>query len=95
MAKIEKGTWVEIEHIVLQPEERAQNLPEETKKTPYVMRLSGFLTADAEIGDEVTVKSLIGREHQGVLKTVNPSYSHSFGPTMAELLHIGIDEEEV
>ena len=94
MAKIEKGTWVEIEHIVLQPEERAQNLPEETKKTPYVMRLSGFLTADAEIGDEVTVKSLIGREHQGVLKTVNPSYSHSFGPTMAELLHIGIDKEE-
>ncbi len=42
MAKIEKGSWVEIEHIVLQPEERAQNLPEDTKKTPYVMRLSGF-----------------------------------------------------
>jgi hypothetical protein len=25
---------------------------------------------------------------------VNPSYNHSFGPTMAELLDIGIDEEE-
>ena len=94
MAKIEKGTWVEIEHVVLQPAERAQNLPEDTKKTPYVMRVSGFLTADAELGDEVTVKSLIGRAHQGILKTVNPSYNHSFGPTMAELLHIGIDEEE-
>ncbi|HPL81427.1 MAG TPA: 2-amino-4-oxopentanoate thiolase subunit OrtA [Anaerolineaceae bacterium] len=94
MAKIEKGTWVEIERVVLQPAERAQNLPEDTKKTPYLMRLSGFLTADAEIGDEVTVKSLIGRKHQGMLKVVNPSYNHSFGPTMAELLDIGIDEEE-
>lgn len=94
MAKIEKGSWVEIEHVVLQPAERAQNLPEDTRKTPYVMRVSGFLTAEAELGDEVTVKSLIGREHQGVLKVVNPSYKHSFGPTMAELLHIGIDEEE-
>jgi hypothetical protein len=94
MAKIEKGTWVEIEHVVLQPAERVQNLPEDTKKTPYLMRLSGFLTADAEIGDEVTVKSLIGRKHQGMLKVVNPSYNHSFGPTMAELLDIGIDEEE-
>lgn len=93
MAKIEKGSWVEIKQVVLQPEERAQNLPEDTKQTPYVMRMSGFLTADAELGDTVTIRSLIGREHEGILVTLNPSYSHSFGPTMAELLHIGIDEE--
>ena len=93
MAKIEKGSWVEIKRTVLEPEQRAANLPEDTKKTPYVLRLSGFLTADAELGDLVTVRSLIGREHQGTLISVNPSYSHSFGNTMPELLHIGIDEE--
>ena len=55
--------------------------------------MSGFLTADAELGDLVTIRSLIGREHEGTLVTVNPGYSHSFGITMSELLHIGIDEE--
>ena len=93
MAKVEKGTWVEIKRTVLEPEQRATNLPEDTKKTPYVLRMSGFLTADAELGDLVTIRSLIGREHEGTLVTVNPSYSHSFGTTMPELLHIGIDEE--
>ena len=29
---IKKGTWVEIEEIVLTPEDRAKNIPEETKK---------------------------------------------------------------
>lgn len=93
MAKVLKGTWVEIKRTVLEPEERATNLPEDTKKTPYVLRMSGFLTADAELGELVTIRSLIGREHEGILVTVNPGYSHSFGITMSELLHIGIDEE--
>jgi len=30
---IEKGTWVEIEKIVLLPKDRAKNIPKETKKT--------------------------------------------------------------
>ena len=30
MSKIAKGTWVEIEQVVLNPEERAASLPEET-----------------------------------------------------------------
>ena len=42
MSKIAKGTWVEIEQVILTPEERATNLPEDTKKTPYVLRVSGF-----------------------------------------------------
>jgi hypothetical protein len=39
---VAKGTWVEIESIVLKPEERAPGLPEDTAKTPYVLRLSAF-----------------------------------------------------
>lgn len=87
---IKAGTWVEIERVLLRPEERAANLPEDTARTPYVLRLSGFLQADAELGAEVAVKSLIGHEHRGILKIVNPSYAHSFGATVPELLAIGL-----
>jgi hypothetical protein len=94
MSKVVKGTWVEIEHIVLTPEQRAPTLPEETKKVPYVLRASGFLQADAELGQAVTIRTIIGRELQGTLLTVNPSYTHSFGSTVAELLTIGTEAEE-
>ncbi|MCL4808219.1 MAG: hypothetical protein KJ062_10575 [Thermoanaerobaculia bacterium] len=90
--RVAKGTWVEIESIVLKPEERAPGLPEDTAATPYVLRLSGFLEEDAEVGEEVSVKSLIGRTHRGVLRVVNPGYDHSFGTTVPELLHIGLRE---
>lgn len=89
---VKSGTWVEIERVLLKPEERAPNLPEETRKCPYVLRISGFLTKDAEVGAEVAVKSLIGHEHRGVLQVVNPSYGHSFGTTVPELLTIGTRE---
>jgi hypothetical protein len=89
---VAKGTWVEIETILLQPSERAPGLPEDTAKTPYVLRLSGFLEEEAEVGQPVWVRSLIGRTHRGVLRLVNPGYDHSFGATVPELLHIGLRE---
>ena len=89
---VARGTWVEIESIVLQPSERAPGLPEDTARTPYVLRLSGFLEEEGEVGREVSVKSLIGRTHSGVLRLVNPGYDHSFGATVPELLHIGLRE---
>jgi 2-amino-4-ketopentanoate thiolase alpha subunit len=94
MAKIAKGSWVEIEQIVLNPEQRASTLPEETRKVPYMLRVSGFLVEDGEVGQEVQVKTIIGRIITGKLKTVNPSYSHSFGKTVPELLTIGTCLEE-
>ncbi len=90
MTKIAKGTWVEIEKVVLKPEERAASLPEDTRQTPYEMRVSGFLLDEAELGEEARVRTLIGRELSGRLRTVNPSYAHSFGETVPELLQIGI-----
>lgn len=86
------GTWVEIERVLLRPEERSPQLPEETRSKPYVLRMSGFLAADARVGDQVTITSLIGHEHTGTLRLANPSYEHSFGQTVPELLHIGIGE---
>lgn len=93
MSKILQGTWVEIEEIILHPEERAATLPEDTRQTPYIMRVSGFLTHEAEIGQTVTIRTIIGRELCGTLRTVNPGYTHSFGETVPELLTIGTEAE--
>ncbi|GMA39510.1 2-amino-4-oxopentanoate thiolase subunit OrtA [Mobilicoccus caccae] len=84
------GTWVEIERVLLTPEQRAANLPAETRATPYVLRMNGFLVADAQEGDEVSIRSLIDHEHQGRLVGVDPHYDHSFGATVPELLRIGL-----
>lgn len=94
MTKIAKDTWVEIEQIVLTPEERAPSLPPETKAVPYVMRVSGFLIAEAELGQEVSIRTIIGRELRGTLRVPNPSYSHSFGDMVPELLTIGTEAEQ-
>lgn len=84
------GTWVEVENVLLTKEQRAAGCPDDTKATPYLRHVSGFLTEDAEMGDEVTVTSLIGREHTGKLILVDPHYEHTFGPTVRELLVIGL-----
>jgi 2-amino-4-ketopentanoate thiolase alpha subunit len=89
MSMLAKGTWVEIERVLLTPEERAPNLPEETRACPYVIRISGFLAEAAELGGKARILSLIGHEHEGVVRVVNPSYNHSFGATVPELLTIG------
>jgi len=89
MDAVKKGAWVEIQQLILKPEDRAPTLPEDTKLTPLVLRVNGFLTADAKIGDEVTVRTIIGRELAGTLRIDNPGYSHSFGTTVPELLSIG------
>ena len=90
MSQIQPGTWVEIEQIVLTPEQRAPTLPEDTARVPYVLLVSGFLVEPAELGGPARVRTLIGRELSGTLKTVNPSYRHSFGNTVPELLTIGL-----
>lgn len=89
MTNVIKGTWVEIEQVVLTPVERAPTLPADTRQVPYMLRVSGFLLDDAEIGQEVRICTLIGRVLSGTLKTINPSYTHSFGQTIQELLDIG------
>ncbi len=95
MAKIAKGTWVEIEQVVLTPDQRVQTLPEETRSVPYLLRVSGFLQKDAELGQDVQVRTIIGRTLTGTLKLENPGYRHSFGETVPELLRIGTDLEEI
>ncbi|MBU0929276.1 MAG: hypothetical protein KKA67_16100 [Spirochaetes bacterium] len=91
MAAAEKGAWVEIQQTILEPSQRAPTLPEDTKATPLVMRVSGFLVEGGDLGAPATVETIIGRRLAGTLRTVNPSYSHSFGTTVPELLTIGAE----
>ena len=93
MSMFKAETWVEIEKIILAPEDRAPSVPEDTNRVPYVMRASGFLQADSELGQIVKIRTMIGRELEGKLITVNPSYSHSFGKVVPEILKIGTGEE--
>lgn len=94
MSNILRGTWVEIEQVVLQPAQRSASLPEDTKKVPYILRVSGFLMMDAELGQQVQVTTLIGRVISGKLKVINPSYRHGFGTVVPELLTIGTEFEK-
>jgi hypothetical protein len=87
---LKAGTWVEIETVLLKPEERAPNLPPDTAAVPYVLKASGFLVKDAELGAEATIRTVIGLEYAGTVKVANPGYSHSFGATVPELLMIGM-----
>lgn len=92
--QVKAGSWVEIEQMILKPEERSQSLPEDTKQTPYMLRVSGFLKEDAAIGQPAHIRTIIGRELTGTLLRVNPSYSHSFGTIVPELLTICTEMEK-
>ncbi|MCF6097370.1 2-amino-4-ketopentanoate thiolase [Thermovorax subterraneus] len=90
-----KGTWVQIHKVVLKPEERSARLPDDTKKVPLEFRLKGFLTHDANLGDEVEIETLIGRKVRGKLVKINPMYDHGFGRPVPELLSIGMELRKI
>ncbi|SHE83539.1 2-amino-4-oxopentanoate thiolase subunit OrtA [Caloramator proteoclasticus] len=95
MEVIKKGTYVQIHQIVLRPEERASNLPDETKNVPLEMWVKGYLNSDAMIGDEVYITTLTNRQVKGTLVEVNPSYKHDFGNFVPEILKIGQDLRKI
>lgn len=87
MAK--KNDWVRIHRNVLEPAERTGKLPEDTKKVPLEMWVKGRLQNDtAEIGDEVTVVTNVGRTEHGRLIEVNPCYELNYGAFVPEILTI-------
>ncbi|GAB6087957.1 2-amino-4-oxopentanoate thiolase subunit OrtA [Alkaliphilus crotonatoxidans] len=87
---IKKGAWVRIHEIILKPEERSGNLPQDTKQVPLEMWVKGFLEEPAAVGDLVKVRTITGRQVAGRLIEVNPFYDHDFGKFVPELLEIGI-----
>lgn len=86
---LEKGTWVEVYRIVLPAGQRAPQVPEETQQVPLEMRVKGFLSEPAVLGEETEIVTVAGRRIRGRLTDVNPGYTHSFGAPIPELLTIG------
>ncbi|MFN3329232.1 MAG: 2-amino-4-oxopentanoate thiolase subunit OrtA [Fervidobacterium sp.] len=94
MAK--KGDWVQIEKVILSPQERAPQVPEDTKSVPLSMRVKGFLLDEsAKIGNNVRIKTLTGRVVEGKLVAINPKYEHDFGEPVPELLTIGMELRDI
>ncbi|MGI6345312.1 MAG: 2-amino-4-oxopentanoate thiolase subunit OrtA [Bacillota bacterium] len=86
---IPAGTWVQVRSVILPPGQRAPRVPADTAQVPLEMLVKGYLEEPARLGDTVTVRSVIGRQHRGVLQAENPHYAHSFGRPVPELLTIG------
>ena len=92
---VKKGEWVRIHKVILEPSERAPQVPDDTKECPLEMWTKGFLTADAEIGDEVEVETVSGRREIGRLIEIEPYYTHDFGKCVPELLKIDEQVREI
>ena len=92
---IEKNTWVRINDILLKPEERADNIPEDTKAVPMEFWTKGYLLEDANMGDAVKVRTKAGRIVEGNLVEVNPQHQLDYGKLVPELLRVGEDARRI
>lgn len=86
---VKKGSWVLTHTVVLTAQQRAAQVPDDTHSVPLEQWVKGYLTADAEIGDEVEVVTRTGRHATGTLLEVGPYYTHDFGEFVPEILEIG------
>ncbi|MGM0501517.1 MAG: 2-amino-4-oxopentanoate thiolase subunit OrtA [Bacillota bacterium] len=90
MKKAKKGDYVQIHNIILEAGERSENLPEETKKVPLELKVRGILIDDeAQLNDQVTIETYIGRKFEGKLIDISPTYEIDYGEVIEELLPIG------
>lgn len=87
--RIAQGTLVDIHRCILQPGERAPQVPDDTRQVPLEMRVKGFLSAPAAPGEEAEIITPAGRRLRGTLTAVNPAYTHGFGVPLPELSAIG------
>ncbi|MGV8980423.1 2-amino-4-oxopentanoate thiolase subunit OrtA [Clostridium sp.] len=92
---IKKGTWVEVEEIVLLPEDRATNIPDETKKTPLKSWTRGKCLSDCELGEQAKVETNIGRIASGKIVDIEPGYYHTYGRYVEEISNIGKQAREI
>lgn len=94
MAKL--NDYVMIHLIVLGPEDRAPQVPDDTKAVPLELWAKGFLKQEsAELGDVVTIETITGRSLEGELVEVSPTYRHSFGEFVPEILQIGLQLKSI
>ena len=90
-----KGSYVEIVQTVLNREDRATNLPNDTKTSPLKLWAKWWLLEDGEVGIEATVKTMNGRVLVGTITEINPSYDHDFGDFIPEVMFIGAQAKTI
>lgn len=95
MNSAKKGDWVQIHQIVLKPEERAPQVPDDTKKVPLELWVKGYALSDAKAGEQIEIETTTGRKVKGDLVAVNPRYIHSFGEFVPELLRVDRQVKEI
>ncbi|HYE11928.1 MAG TPA: 2-amino-4-oxopentanoate thiolase subunit OrtA [Patescibacteria group bacterium] len=95
MNAAKKGDWVQIHQIVLKPEERAPQVPDDTKQVPLELWVKGYALTEANLGEQVEIETTTGRKVMGELVAVNPRYTHSFGEFVPELLKVDQQVKEI
>jgi hypothetical protein len=95
MSAAKIGDWVQIHQIVLKPEERAPQVPEDTKQVPLELWVKGFALAEAKLGEQIEIETTTGRKVTGELVAINPKYIHSFGEFVPELLIVDRQVKEI
>lgn len=95
MNAAKKGDWVQIHQIVLKPEDRAPQVPDDTKKVPLELWVKGIALHDAKVGTTVEIETATGRKVKGELVAVNPRYTHDFGDFVPELHKVDIQLKEI
>ncbi len=93
--QFKQGDWVKITRVILTENERAPQVPDDTKKVPLQMWVKGFALSDGQVGDLITVKTITGRREAGRVEEISPTYDHSFGHFIPELLSIGLDLRQI
>lgn len=93
MAK--KGQWVQIQKTVLEPSQRAPQVPDDTKKVPLEMWVKGYLLEDSELNELCKVETATGRIVEGKLFCVEPKYIHNFGDYVDELNQVTVKARKI
>ncbi len=86
MTKASVGDWVEISQEILRANERAPNLPADTAAVPYALRVRGFAISTAVPGQQISIRTVTGREHTGRLEETEPAFRPEYGSSVPELL---------
>lgn len=84
-----KGDWVMVYNVVLEPKDRAPQIPEDTKKVPLEMWIKGFLLEDTKVGEMADIETIVGRKVSGKLVEIHPNHTHNYGNHVPEILQIG------
>ncbi|MDY0294838.1 MAG: 2-amino-4-oxopentanoate thiolase subunit OrtA [Acholeplasmataceae bacterium] len=94
---IQPKTYVEIYRVILPTHERSKNLPVDTSRVPFEMRIRGRLLKAGNIGDVVTIETPTKRIETGILVSEEPYFAHSFGhyvPMLTQVRNIILEETE-